>query len=841
LLIANIIHYNKKTRKEKMALKPRIRRRIIYIAATFVALAAIAVVVVPPMITLNNLKPKLAAAITAQTGVETEIRGDVHFSLLGTATIVARDIRVPDGRIGAVSFRIPVSSLFNLSRAQLSRRIGVYDADVKISRLTPVAPEYDISLHNCNVLFLGKEYRIINGTVGDGNFQATVRTDQHKYDVRLNGDAFYITNKNNNLVLLGNLTETGGARGTMALQTKDINAMFEFKEPKITTPIDLEMKFEWDGGYGVRFSDIHANNFTGNIELLPDGRRIIQIFSTDAVFDFSFLLNPTQVIYETSFDMNLRGHLTLAGHEFNHLIIQATGTPDTLRIGKIVADNTVLSGGTISADGAHNISIATNLNGRLLTCMFSGTPEKWSCDGFSWRGLKGTLSVDGDTFNADIKSDAPMPSDDEIRAMVSQLGRRGTIKFIFADAAGTLYIQDDAIKPEFKFARDKTLGWLRDDIEFLPEFMRREIGDFALSGDRVTFRPHSGRWELTTQDKAFVISGRSAHDWFPAADLRAITDGEYFVSGLRRGDAISNLTLRVLGHEFTGGVAGKNITLETDTLNLDALIAQDYIDNYDEMEFLTDAPIMLPFGLDVDISLRADKLIYNGDEYANFIYSLKDGTQTFSISDNARGNLLVIITKDKKDYDISIQASRFKLNGDLLSANMPLNVADARITGEADIHTSGQIAHDIAYNMRGTVDAVLSGGYVTGFGIDTFYASAGDITTLNAEYAIAAALDGGQSQLKEMKITGDFSGHDFHTTAPLTISMRHATASGALEIDDGQMRATLDITLRGTSPAPSKIALQILPSGTRRYSLSEIMTNFDASFLRKFIETHDRF
>jgi len=824
-----------------MALKPRIRRRIIYIAAAFVALAAIAVVVVPPMITLNNLKPKLAAAITAQTGVETEIRGDVHFSLLGAATIVARDVRVPDGRIGAVSFRIPISSLFNLDRARLSHRIGVYDADVKISRLTPVAPEYDISLHNCNVLFLDKEYRIINGTVGDGNFQATVRTNQHKYDVRLNGDAFYITNKNNNLVLLGNLTENGGARGTMSLQTNDINAMFEFEEPKITTPIDLEMKFDWDGGYGVKFSDIHANNFTGNIELLPDGRRIIQIFSTDAVFDFSFLLKPTRVIYETSFNLDLRGRLTLAGREFEHLIIQATGTPDALRIEKIVADSTVITGGTISADGAHDINIATKLDNRLATCMFSGTPEKWSCNGFTWRGLGGTLSVDGDTFTADIKSDTPMPSDDEIRGMITRLGRRGTVKFIFSDAAGTLHIQGDAIKPEFKFARDKTLGWLRGDMVFIPEFMRSEIGDFALSGDRVTFRPHSGRWELTTQGDAFVISGRSAHDWFPTADLRAIADGDYFVSGLRRGDAISNLTVRVLGHEFTGGGAGKNITLHTDTLNLDALVSQDYIDNYDEMEFLTDAPIMLPFGLDVDISLRADKLIYNGDEYANFIYSLKDGTQTFSISDSDRGNLLAIITKDKKDYDISIQASRFKLSGDLLSENMPLNVADARITGEADIHTSGQIAHDIAYNMQGSIDVVLAGGYVTGFDIDAFYASAGDITTLNAEYAIGAALDGGRSVLKEMKVTGEFSGRDFHTTAPLTISMRHATASGALEIDDGQMRATMDITLRGTSPAPTPIALQILPSGARRYSLSEIMKNFDASFLRKFIETHDRF
>lgn len=824
-----------------MAFKPRTRRRIFYFLSAVVATAALAIVIVPPMFTLNRLKPKLESAITAQTGVETKIHGDVHFSLLGTATIVARDITVPDGHIGAVSFRIPISSLFDMERARLSKRIGIYDADVKIARLGPIAPQYDIELRNCRVEFLDKEYRIISGTALDGNFSATVRTDQHKYDITVNGDAFYITNKTNNLVLMGNLTDDGGARGTMSLQTNDINRMFEFTEPKIPGMIDVEMKFDWDGGYGVKFTDITANNFTGNIDLAPSGARKIQISSADATFDFSFLLKPTKIIYDTSFDLDLRGHLTMAGREFSHLIIRATGTRDALDIEKIVADNTVITGGRISANGVQNMNIATKIDGHLATCLFNGTPKKWSCDRFTYRDMTGTFSVDGDTFSANVKSDNPMPSDAEISDILQKFGRRGTVKFIFSDAAGTLFIERDKIRPEFKFARDKTLAWMRDTIEFIPSFMQNEIGDFALSGDRVTFRPHSGRWELTTSGNAFVISGRNLHDWFPDMDMRAISDGEYFISGLQRGDTISNLTVRFLGHEFTGGVAGKKITLKTDTLNLDSLIAQSFIDNYDEMEFLMDAPIMLPFEFDATISLHADKMIYNGDEYNNFVYSLKNNTQTFSITDNERGNLLAIITRNKQKYDISIQASKFKINSPLLSADMPLNVSDTRITGEAEIHTSGQIAHDITYNMAGTIDAVFSGGTITGFGMDEFYASAANITTLNAEYAISNALDGGASALKEMHVSGHFAGDNFATDKPMTISMRHATAIGALEINDGRMRANMDITLRGTSPAPSKISVQILPAGTRNYSLSEIMTNFDASFLRTFVKTHSKF
>ena len=84
-----------------MALKPRTRRKILYITAAIMALLAIAIVVVPPMFTLNRLKPKLESAIAAQTGAITTIRGDIHFSLLGAITIVARDIVVPDGNIAS--------------------------------------------------------------------------------------------------------------------------------------------------------------------------------------------------------------------------------------------------------------------------------------------------------------------------------------------------------------------------------------------------------------------------------------------------------------------------------------------------------------------------------------------------------------------------------------------------------------------------------------------------------------------------------------------------------------------------------------------------------------------
>lgn len=55
------------------------------------------------------------------------------------------------------------------------------------------------------------------------------------------------------------------------------------------------------------------------------------------------------------------------------------------------------------------------------------------------------------------------------------------------------------------------------------------------------------------------------------------------------------------------------------------------------------------------------------------------------------------------------------------------------------------------------------------------------------------------------------------------------------------MRAQLQLTLRGTSPVPQPIELIIAPDGTRAYSLSEIMTNFDPTYMRDFVRTHDKF
>ncbi len=825
-----------------MALKPRYKRRIFWTAVITTGVVAMGIVLVPPMITLNGLKPKIQDAIAQQTGIAAEIRGDVHFSLLGRATIVAHDIVVPMGNVSAAMFAIPISGIFNLADAPLSGNVAIYGANVVADTLVPQNFGHKISINNSTVHFKGKDYEIVKASLRDGQLVGIVRTADHKYDINFAGDEFYIQNQNNNLEIQGQLYADGSARGQLAIETDDINKWFEFTTPRITQTINMTMDFEWDGGYGFKFTDIVANDFTGNITLMPDGEKDIQLASNNLVYDFSFLMNPTHILYKTNYDLDFYGDLTFADHHFNHLKINAIGTPDKLQIASIIADDIAITGGTIDADGAHNIMITMPYNGDSIMCMFSGTPQSWKCTDFSYNDMSGSIGFENGKYSVFIQSAKPMPERETLTALFAPLGTQGQINFQFANIGGTIDISGpDKIKPSYTFAHDKTLQWLNSDFGFLPTQMRNDIGDFAWINGTVKFLPHSRRWAFELSDTKFLITGQNIKDLFPDLDLQAFNNLPYTISGTYAGDKIANLMIKIANHEFTGSASGNNITLKTQILNLDTFISQEFIDDYAQREFLTGAPIMIPFSLPLNVSLSANSIIYNGQEYKNFVYSLKPGVQTFSIMDTSRGNLLATISKHGNQYDISAQLNKFVIGAPLLSSAMPLNVRDTTITAEINMNTWGHIAHDIEYNMNGNMDMSFAGGKIMGLGIDEFFASANNITTLNAEYAIANALEQGETALKNMRIVGKYENGDFKTTMPISLQMRHTDATGEIEISDGRMSATLRMILRGTSPRLVPIELDILPDGTRNYALSEIMMNFDPSFMRDFVKSHDKF
>ena len=825
-----------------MPIKPRHKRRTLWVIIILFALVITGLLVLPSFINLNKMRGRIESAIFAQTGVTTQIDGDITFGVLGRTTIIAHDVRLPHGTAKKLAFKIPFMGLFNPMGTTLNGEISATGTRINLTSLAALNLKYDLAVHDSIVRFMDKDYYIINGVFKKGTFNGLVRTGQHKYDIRFHDKEFTVKNGNLNLNIHGELYPSGAASGTLEISTDKINSWFEFSEPKITRHVNLVTDFWWDGEYGFKFYDIKANNVQGNIDLESNGWRNINLSSDNTDFDFTFLARPNSILKNTRINIDFMGNLKFENRDFRHIKIDAVGTEQYVQIKEILADDTIFTGGTIDDKGAHDIMIKTNIDGTPTQCLFSGTPDKWECQKFKYGDISGVIKSNKNSIVANVTSNSKITTE-EIARYVARMGRKNAnIKFKFANIGGRLILDKNGSKTEYDYVYGKNLHWLNPHIKLLPDFMMQDTGNIIWTDKTMSFIPNSGEWSLTLQDNFFYLTGTSIKKWLPNIDLRSINDFAYVASGFYNdhGD-ISDLTIKLGGHVFTGSANSKGITLHTDTLVLDTFLNQDFFDHYEEMEFLANAPILLPFELERNIYLTADTLIYNADAYKNFVYALKSGTQTFSITDNSRGNLLATIIRERSEYDIFMQLNRFVINGELLRRNFPLNIADTSITAEMQLHTSGHIAHDIWYNMTGDMDLTFDGGYLNGIGLDEFYANAINLSRLNVEDYLITALESGTTRIKNMRIIGKYERGNFATTTPLTISVRHADIIGALNITDNLMTAKLDISLRATAPDAVTVSVAVAPNGRRSYSLSEIMRYFDPAFMREFIKTHDRF
>ena len=825
-----------------MPLKPRYKRRIIWSIISILGLLILAFIIVPPMIHFNSLKPKIEKAIFAETGIKATIHGNINLSLLGKTTITAHNITLPNGFVSYCTFSIPLSNIFNIDKAQISKDITVNGASVKINKIVPFDINNRIIVNNSKFHFLNKEYEIINADLSKDIVNALIRTDQHKYEIKSIKNNFTIKNQNNNLTLSGQLLPDGTANGHINIVAQNINKWFEFKYPRITKSFPVTADITWDGGYGITFYNISSDGISGNIELLPDGYKNIKLQSKTANYDMSFAVKHPDIFKNSSFNIDFYGDIKFINKTFHHLFLNIIGNENSISIKDIIADDLILQGGKIDKDGAHNITVSLTENNVPTKCLFNGNPNKWSCDTFIYGDtIRGNLTVNDNFISANINSDEQTPKPEILIQALRKLADNGTIKFLFKDSGGTLRFTKNKFVIQYDFATGKTLKWANINLKFLPEFMLSEPGDFVWQNNHMIFTPYSKTWSLMTKQDYFYITGDNFKKWLPDTDLQSMNDLPYTISGNYKNGNISDLILEIAKHKFTGSVSGKNITLKTKLLNLDDFISKTFLDNYEDLSFFTNLPIMIPFVLNTNISLSADSLVYNGRNYNNFVYSLKPNTQTFSITDSNRGNLLATLKKKNNYYDINIQLNKFVQNNKLLPNDMPLNISDSMITAEIKLKTFGKIAHDIIENINGVFDLSFDGGKLYGLGLADFYANAQNITILNAEYALADALEHGITPIKNMRLIGTYNNGNIQTTKPILLSLKHTDATGILEITDNKMLTKLKLILRGTSSEPAPIDLVIYPDNKREYSLSEIMMSFDPEYMRTFTQSHNRF
>lgn len=825
-----------------MIIKPHHKRRTFWTIVVTTGVIIIGLLLAPTFINLNKLRPHFESAVFAQTGVVTKIHGDVNFGILGSTHLIAHGVETEHGFTKMLAINIPFSGLFDLANTEINDVITAYEPHIYVDSLSLLHVKYRLYVKNAIMTFMGKDYKIIRGLFSHGTFDGQVRTSEHKYDISFKGNDFTVTNKNLKLNITGEYFPSGGAAGVLEINTNKINSWFGFDEPNITHNVKLTTNFYWDGGYGFKFTDIVANNLRGNVTLEPNGWRTIDVESDNISFDFSFLSKPSNFAKDTTLKVDFYGDLVFNNHRFEHVQIDVVGVQDYIQINKIIADSTSFTGGTIDNHGAHEIMIRTILDDKKTECLFSGTENNFECQNFVYGDITGNLKYKNRVLVADISSNRKLDLK-ELESYIKRIGAQSaTIRFKFANMGGVFTQTKKSSSIKYDYIYDKTLSWLNPHLKSLPAFMMDSPGNMVWSGDSFSFTPNTNDWSLSLRDNFFYISGQDIKKWFPNMDLRTINSLEYIMTGFYndQGD-VSNLTIQIAGHTFTGTADKRSLTLHTNVFNIDAFLTDEFFERYEELEFLTNSPLLLPFDFSRNIYLTADTLVYGENSYNNFVYSLKSGTQTFSITDNARGNMLATIIKERSVYDIFIQLNKFVINGKLLSNEFPLNIMNTSITAEINLKTHGHIAHDIRYNMTGDLDLTFDGGYITGIGLDAFYADAEDLTRLNVEDRIMTALESGVTVLKNMRIIGEYKNGNFATTQPIKLSVRHADGVGALDITAGAMNAKFDITMRAVAPDAVTVSLTVAPNGRRKYSISELMRYFDPAFMREFIKTHDRF
>ncbi|MCL2538258.1 MAG: hypothetical protein FWE52_02170 [Alphaproteobacteria bacterium] len=866
-------------------MKARTKRKLFYTIIGVILAVVLAVAIVPPFINLDRLAPEIESAVLNQTGIRIKIGGPVRVSLLGRATVTANDVSINEyrGRAESISFYIPFSSLRNINTASINSTIVLHGAHLHITSLAaPANIRPVILIRNSSVTFMDKTYDQINGVFRAGMFNGTVRTDEHKYTLESDGGMFRITNPNVNLDMVGQLaTESDGsisAAGHMSLDTSSINKWFGFDAPRIRGRMKFQSDFIWANS-GFNFYNISGQyaggDFSGEISFGNDQPLKINLLANDIDYDFAHIANDAKFLRDAEIIFSANGKIKspipftipikqFAHNNFSRFHITMNG--DNITDMRAESANAAISASGNIASGL-DTAIYDLTRRTAARCELYGTGAAWGCRRWDYKdanfAASGTLMVSADAFDLKFESANLKPEQLNIATLHSVLsglfGRtRGTTEFRLENGLyGTLKIDGKNQNLEYFEHSGTTLSALPATTEFLrvlPESMMMARGNVKYAhiqnGKLLTLAfARDGRrdqWSLGWKDSGlFQIDADARYllsAFYPNLSADFLRDElPANITGYYKSGFATDMNIAILNTKLTGKFDGKTFDLRADTIDLDEFINPNYIANYESAQYITEEPSVFPFALNINITLVADNIKFRGEKYENFVYSLKSNQQTMSITDAARGSMLLSITKKLSRYAITIKSNRFEILGLVLSERSPLNVADTTLTARADLETTGITAHDFWDNMAGEIDITFEDGILVGFDIDRFYGRARDVTRMNAEWAISDALSGGDTRFKSLRLVGQYENGRFRTTTPMSIVARHSEIAGNLQTANGIAFGEFNVLLRGTSPTPVPIQLRVHPNGGRDFSLSEIMRTFDPDFMREFTRMHDRF
>lgn len=846
-------------------MKARQRFKIFWVAAVTVAVLAMAYLIIPPLLPMARLRPDFESAVSKMVGVPVKIDGDIKLSLLGYPMIALEDVRFGEYKIKAARFRVSWSSIFNLKNARIISGIKIQGLRTEINAVSPPNFGTKIMISDSVIKHYGKEYEIIDAVLDAGKFSAMIRTDQHKYNLHLDSGEFVVTNPNLGLTINGKLLSDNvgniAAKGKFEINVSDINRWFDFDFPKIPGQTKIAMDFEWDGGENFDFSKIRGNNgkasFNGHIILSP-GKKIVRMKADNMDLDLSDLLENIKFIRNSEFNIDISGNITTPVSEMKKLralSIHAVSDSDSIDIKRFrMGDgkSAISATGKIIGKNAVNLDVAFSDNARSVRCMFSGNRDVWNCSRFSFAhkniAATGTLNVGENNFQMMIHSKSAAAGGlrllDDIRKYFKN--RDGKIDFEIGETIGNAVFVGQNRHVEY-IEKNAVLGNLGLSLP-LPTIMLEARGNIAavVENDKMSFVFQAPNWTFALSDAGeFSLNHKDARELLSALTTQDVLSFikpnlSIVITGNHNGDIITDLVIGVGNDKFSGTLIGNSITLDTVVLDMNRILDDKWFDAFIDNQYLYGDPILAPFDFNAKIAINAENIKIGSSSYQGFIYYMDGARQYMSITDSENGKLLLTISKDMMKYKYLLQADKFFVSGNLFAEKSPLNIEGATITARAELESFGITAYDIRRNMAGPMDVSIDGGFLIGLGTDKFYDNANRIEKRDAENAIHATLMSGHTAIKEMSITGEYSGGDFHTTRPFMMTARHTDITGNFAIRDAGLWIMANIILRGTNAIPKPITLGIRDN-MREYSISDILPNIDLDYLREFTSTHGKF
>ncbi len=313
------------------------------------------------------------------------------------------------------------------------------------------------------------------------------------------------------------------------------------------------------------------------------------------------------------------------------------------------------------------------------------------------------------------------------------------------------------------------------------------------------------------------------------------------ISGnLINGTKVNNAKIEI-GKEKINGVFdfsknSKDISLSSDTLNLDSFINPDY--DSEVASFRAPPALITLLNIsDLSFSLKTNNIIFADKKYGRINFSvntkLDKPVENISLTSSNNETLIGEIIKDKDSYSIKAKTNKFYIPEFTISKKANLSIEKANLTMTADLSTTGITAYDIYHNISGILDLEFTDGYINGLGFDNFYAS--NITFNNVEEKVSEMLTRGLSKFDLLNVRGIIKDGKFSNTDKISYISKFVSIQGDVNKSDTDFSLESEIVMSGTSVNPKPFDFDILSNGLRQFSTFQIQKNIDPTFMNYYL------